>query len=88
MRNWVPALDHYSQTGVWALSYVDPVKSVTPTRGEPQHSVGYITVCIILLIVISYCIQYLVQDCLVGWLYSKLITCMGRSRGSGLGSAT
>ena len=89
LNQWRASLDHYSQTGSWALSYNDPER--TETRpGQPQHSTAYMTACILPLIGICYALQYLVQDCFVGWVYSKIVGCWGSRRGgasAAMGSA-
>jgi len=76
---WRSSLEYYSQTGEWDYTYKEEKNFATPLQGQAnqsQHSVSYMTEALILVIIFSYILQYLIQDCLVGILYSRAVACI------------
>ena len=67
LNSWFPLLQHYSATGVFERHQPPD----TPFFFE--RDVSTMTISITLLIVISYFVQWLVQDIVVGWIYSKCV---------------
>ena len=81
MNDWRPILENYAKTGEWDLSFRDNLTFFT-VPGKPQHSPLYMTAYIVPLIVASYAVQYIVQDCFVGWAYSRVLGCVRWVSGS------
>jgi len=78
-QTWRSSLEYYSQTGQWEYFRTEDKNFATPQEGQAnqsQHSISYMTETLILVIIFSYILQYLVQDCLVGFLYSRVVGCI------------
>jgi hypothetical protein len=88
-QTWRGNLEHYNKTGEWKYFYTEDKSFQTPTTkgGKAQYDVSYMTLSIFLLIVFCYIIQYVVQDCLVGFLYSRAVKLLTKGRSLEAGSA-